>query len=271
MTVIVQLSDPHFGTERPEVLTALQDWLTVEPPDVLVLSGDITQRARRREFDAARAFLASLPPHTLVATPGNHDIPLHNLLARFLAPFAEFSRAFDTLHTPRFYNGSVAITTLNTATPWLHRHGRIRPHALEAELAWLAQLPAHATRVLVAHHPFAVHRLHDYPSQLPDAPAALSRLAAAGVDVVLGGHVHYPFMRCVTQPAETGHALWVMQAGTALSSRVRAGMPNSVNRLLCHPTDKRQAKLEQWDFIGGRFVCVQKARVGRVGGLVVAG
>lgn len=183
------------------------------------------------------------------------------------SPLCRFSRAFDTLHTPRFYNGSVAITTLNTATPWLHRHGRIRPHALEAELAWLAQLPAHATRVLVAHHPFAVHRLHDYPSQLPDAPAALSRLAAAGVDVVLGACA-YPFMCCVTQPAETGHALWVAQAGTALSSR--AGMPNSVNRLLCYPTDKRRCWSSGTLSAGDLCVCRRRGWAGR-GGLVVAG
>src|SRR5687767_13962420 len=94
MMTVLQVSDPHFGTERPEVVQALSELAGVQAPDLVVLSGDITQRARRGQFDSARRFVDSLKVSATLVIPGNHHIPLFNLLARLWAPYANYARAF---------------------------------------------------------------------------------------------------------------------------------------------------------------------------------
>ena len=94
MTLLVQISDPHFGTERTPVVEALVRFVHAQAPAVAMLSGDITQRARRKQFDAARAFIARLHVPTTLVSPGNHDSPLNNLAGRVAQPYAEFRRAF---------------------------------------------------------------------------------------------------------------------------------------------------------------------------------
>ena len=88
MSVLLQISDPHFGTEQAPVVDALLTLAHAQRPDLVVLSGDITQRARRAQFAAARRFVERLAPSALLAIPGNHDIPLFNPVARLLWPYA---------------------------------------------------------------------------------------------------------------------------------------------------------------------------------------
>ena len=94
MSVFVHISDTHFGTEQPAVTDALRAWVQEQKPDAVILSGDITQRARTAQFQAARAFCDSLGVPHLLTLPGNHDIPLYNLAARLFTPYRGYSRVF---------------------------------------------------------------------------------------------------------------------------------------------------------------------------------
>src|SRR6476661_987702 len=102
MSLLMQISDTHFGTEQGDVVEALVRLVREQAPDLVMLSGDITQRARRRQFAAARAFVDRLAPVPLVAIPGNHDIPLFNVALRLMAPYANYSRAFGAELEPVF-------------------------------------------------------------------------------------------------------------------------------------------------------------------------
>lgn len=94
MTTLLQISDAHFGTEQPPVVQALLQLARGQAPDLVVMSGDITQRARRSQFKAARAFVDQLKPAALLTIPGNHDIPLFNLTLRAFAPYSNYSRCW---------------------------------------------------------------------------------------------------------------------------------------------------------------------------------
>lgn len=191
MTVLLQVSDPHFGTERPAVVDALTELARQQRPDLVVLSGDITQRARPSQFSAARAFTDSLGVPVL-AVPGNHDIPLFDLWTRLRSPYARYSAAFGTDLEPVHRSAELLLVCVNTTRPWRHKDGEVS--ALQIDL--VARLVEHADpaqlRVVVVHQPIAVTRAEDEPNRLRGHAAALRRWAEAGADLVIGGHIHLP-------------------------------------------------------------------------------
>src|SRR5690606_1600566 len=135
MTTIVQISDTHFGTEQPAVVQALEDHVREHGADLLILSGDITQRARGSQFAAARAFIERLHglgvPEKLVI-PGNHDIPLYNLFARALSPYGNYRAHFGDDLEPTFENDQVLVIGLNTTHPRRHKDGRVTAEQVQA-------------------------------------------------------------------------------------------------------------------------------------------
>lgn len=249
MTLLLQVSDPHFGTERPAVVAALEALVRAERPDVLLLTGDITQRARRSQFAAARAFVDRLQVPVLLAVPGNHDIPLFNLPARLLRPYAGFVRAFGPDLEPEFENEAVLVLGLNTTRPWRHVDGELSTAQIErvaqrAEQA--ARAKPHQLRLVLVHQPLAVTQPQDAPNLLHGHAAALQRWAAAGVHAVLGGHIHLPYV--LQASAAPAPPLWVVQAGTALSHRVRSEAGNSVNFIRVEHTGAAPRwQVERWD------------------------
>lgn len=245
MSVLLQISDTHFGTEQGAVVEALGALANQQRPDVAVLSGDITQRARPAQFRAARAFVDNLGAAVL-AVPGNHDIPLFDLWARLRSPYGRYSAAFGTDLEPVHHSPELLVVCVNTTRPWRHKDGEVS--ALQIDR--VARLVEHAVpaqlRVVVVHQPIAVTRAKDEPNRLRGHAAALQRWAEAGADLVMGGHIHLPYV----MPAQgLARPLWVVQAGTAVSSRVRDGSPNSVN-LLRWGTDSAPGccRIEQWDY-----------------------
>ena len=136
MTLLLQVSDPHFGTERSAAVDALVQLVHEQRPDVLLLSGDITQRATHTQFDSARAFVGRLQVPAILAIPGNHDIPLFNLAARLISPYARYMHAFGRDLEPEFENDEVLVMALNTTR-------RYRP-------MWTARCPAHRLSALYA-------------------------------------------------------------------------------------------------------------------------
>ncbi len=274
MTLLLHLSDPHFGTERAPVVAALEALVREQRPDVLLLSGDITQRATPAQFAAARRFVDRLALPALVAIPGNHDIPLFNLAARLLWPYARYARAFGPDLEPEFENPEVLVLGLNTTRRWRHVDGQVSAAQIERVARRCEQAPAAQWRIVVVHQPVAVSRQQDVHNLLHGRDAAVRRWSAAGVDLVLGGHIHLPFVLPLhEQQAGLPRRLWAVQAGTAVSARVRAEAGNSVNLIRIDASAgapgpagaaaARPLQIERWDHLPAaqRFDCVSVHRL----------
>jgi 3',5'-cyclic AMP phosphodiesterase CpdA len=230
MTVLLQVSDPHFGTERAPVVDALEALVHGQRPDVLLLSGDITQRATHAQFGAARAFVDRLRVPVLLAIPGNHDIPLFNIAARLLWPYAHYARAFGNELEPQFEADDVLVLALNTTRRWRHVDGEVSAAQVERVARRCEAAAATQRRIVMVHQPVAVTRPEDAQNLLHGHEAAVRRWSAAGVDVVMGGHIHLPYVLPLHERwPGLPRPIWAVQAGTAVSHRVRADAGNSVN------------------------------------------
>jgi 3',5'-cyclic AMP phosphodiesterase CpdA len=260
MSVLLHISDTHFGTEQPQVLEALVTLSLQQQPDVVVLSGDITQRAGVDQFHAAQAFTNRLGAPVL-AIPGNHDIALLNVMARLLNPYGGYSAAFGADLEPVYSSRDLLVVCVNTTRRYRHIHGELSDMQINQVATLLSSARAEQLRVVVVHQPIAVACVEDAHNLLRGHRRALQCWAAAGADLVLGGHIHLPYAMRVP---DLVRPLWVVQAGTAVSRRVRPDVPNSVNVIRwMHskmPGDTQgSCSLEQWDFDADRqiFHCVK--------------
>ena len=257
MSVLLQISDTHFGTEQSQVVEALLALAARQRPQLVVLSGDITQRARPAQFRAAKAFVDRLGAPVL-AIPGNHDIPLFDLWTRLTRPYARYAVAFGADLEPVHASPDLLVLGVNTTRAWRHKNGEVSATQIDRVARRLSAASPQQLRVVVVHQPMAVTEARDRPDLLRGHAAALRAWSAAGADLVLGGHIHLPYTL-----AQDGLArrLWVVQAGTAVSSRTRPGVPNSVHVLRWgeaadtlgggtrNAADaKANCLIEQWDF-----------------------
>jgi 3',5'-cyclic AMP phosphodiesterase CpdA len=232
MTVIAHLSDLHFGAEDPAVVATLAADVAATRPDLVAVSGDLTQRARHEEFDAAVRFLQALPAPVL-AVPGNHDVTPTDLLERFADPWRRWRRHVARETEPQWLDAEVAVVGLNTARRggfylnWARgRVGRARLERLEQRLA---ALPACRFRIVVAHHPFMAPALNPLARLVGGAAPALAAFARHGVRMVLTGHLHLPDI-APARDLPGGARLLLVQAATATSHRLR-GAPNAWHRI----------------------------------------
>jgi 3',5'-cyclic AMP phosphodiesterase CpdA len=256
MSVLLHVSDPHFGTDQPEVVQALIALARAQPPDLLVLSGDITQRARRRQFAAAQDFVRTLGAPVL-AVPGNHDIALFNLFARLLRPYAGYAQVFGADLAPVHASDDLLVLGVNTTRPWRHKHGEVSARQIARVTAQLQTARPGQLRVVVVHQPVAVPVEGEAKNLLRGHRSALQAWAQAGADLVLGGHIHLP---CVMPLPGLARPVWAVQAGTAVSSRTRRGGPNSVNLLRWgEGAPAGVCVVERWDYshAARSFECVQ--------------
>ena len=252
MSVIVQISDPHFGTERPEAVAALHEAIVSLRPDVVILSGDVTQRARRAQFAAAKRFVDGYGRPTL-AIPGNHDVPLFNVFARIVDPFGAFRRTFGDNLEPEFENGDVLAVGVNTVRPSRHKDGAVSDGQIDRVCRRLAQASEDQLRIVVTHQPVHVIREKDIANLLINHERAIAAWAAAGADLVLGGHIHLPYVRPLgTEARRLASELWSVQAGTAVSRRIREGISNSFHVIRHEASrDRGACVVEQWDYDEG--------------------
>jgi 3',5'-cyclic AMP phosphodiesterase CpdA len=229
VTRIAHLSDLHFGRDDPAAVAGLLTDLEGLRPDLVVVSGDLTQRARRAEFGAARRFLRSLPA-PVVAVPGNHDIPLFDLPRRLAAPRARYLLAIDTVAARQHRDDEVAVLGLDTTRHLAWRSGAVPARELRRLADWAREQDGRL-RIVVAHHPFAA-RPGGRHAPVRRAAATVRALAEAGVEVLLTGHQHTGWHgESATLVEGRQHALLVVEAGTATSRRRRGGEPNSYNLL----------------------------------------
>lgn len=215
MIRIAHISDLHFGRDDATLIDPLQDALNKAEPDVIAVSGDLTQRARAGQFRAARAFLDRLPA-PWICVPGNHDIPLYNLPMRLLRPYAGYRRTICRELSPSFQREKLLVQGLNTAWPFSWQRGHLRKRHLTRACKRFKGFDG--ARIVMAHHPF--RQAQGTKKQLmPGAEEALHNLAACGTDVILTGHLHA--WRAEPFVARTGGSILQVHVGTGLSTRLR--------------------------------------------------
>ena len=230
MRTLVHLSDLHFGRIDAAIIEPLIAEIAATRPDVLVVSGDLTQRARAAEFDAARSFLDRLPK-TQIVVPGNHDVPLYRLWERFLSPLGKYRRHIDTGLEPSFIDDEIAVLGINTARSLTFKNGRINAEQIRQIHSRLDPLPESLTKIVVTHHPFDLPDAPDRAELVGHAGKAMKVFSTCGVDLLLAGHFHTSHAGDTSGRYELpGYAALVVQAGTATSTRGR-GESNSFNVL----------------------------------------
>jgi 3',5'-cyclic AMP phosphodiesterase CpdA len=263
MRTIAHISDLHFGRIDPKVVEALLQDLEARRPDLIVISGDLTQRARRSQFAAARDFLDRLPSRHMVV-PGNHDIPVYNLLARFANPFANYHHYIGRDVNPFWHDEEMAVLGLNTARSVIldFAEGRVNRNQMERICGMFRTVDDGLFKIVFTHHPFLPP---------PDAPStrlvgrairALRVLEDAGVDLLLAGHLHRAYSGDImTHHAHVRRSILVAQASTATSTRLREE-PNAYNLITL---DRPDLSFEVRSWEGARFTGGLKSRYRKEG------
>ncbi len=223
---IMQISDLHFGPPfMPEVAEAALQCCQRLQPSVLVVSGDLTQRARREQFEAARDYLARFPDIPRLVIPGNHDVPLYDVARRLNDPHRLYREIISPeLNTALRVNGAVLVGLDSTAPRTSITNGRIRRWQLDFTADALHSAPADATKIVVAHHHFAPAHDSLNDQAMPQSERAINKFSELGVELILGGHLHRAYIGNSLDfyPGEhRDRGIIIAQSGTTTSRRGR--------------------------------------------------
>ncbi len=237
---MIHLSDLHFGRVDERVYSPLIEAVHGIKPDLIAVSGDLTQRARAAEFASARQFLDALP-YPQIVVPGNHDVPLHNVYNRFRSGLDHFYESITEDRDPFYSDAEIAVFGVNTARALIFKGGRINAAQISRIEESFRPLQ-NRVKILVAHHPFDLPEHLERHSLVGRAKMAVAGIARCGVDMVLSGHLH------ITNSMVSGPAIFV-QGGTALSTRGR-GEANSFNVIRA---ELNRIAVEQHSWDGNSF------------------
>jgi 3',5'-cyclic AMP phosphodiesterase CpdA len=231
MRTLVHLSDLHFGRVDMAVIPVLAETVCRLHPDLVVVSGDLTMRARNSEFASARAFMNALPRPQIVV-PGNHDVrPFYAPWARWRSPLRRFYEAIPDAAEPSYADEELGVIGLNSARSATVKGGRVNQLQVSRVCEWFDRLPSDAIRAVVTHHPFDLPPAHNPRHLVGRAAMAMAALAGCGVDLFLSGHLHLSYAAPTSERYSTeGHSALIIHAGTATSLRAR-GEVNSWNLL----------------------------------------
>jgi 3',5'-cyclic AMP phosphodiesterase CpdA len=260
MRTVAHISDLHFGRHDLAVMEDILASLEKNRPDLVVISGDFTQRARHIEFAEARRFLDRIAVPKLV-TPGNHDVPLYNLFSRFVRPFRKYDRYIAPLDQPLsfFQDDELAGLALNTARRFTRKNGRLSKEQIAGISRIFDTVPQDVTKLIVTHHPLAIPEREDSLELAGRALAALEAIADAGVHVLLSGHHHRALSGPVSEVSCAGSIL-IVHAGTAISTRTREMVGNSYNLIQINQ-GLISVRVMQW-IVGHGFVEARTASYG---------
>lgn len=250
MIRIAHISDLHFGREIPEVVEALVIELNAMHPDLIAVSGDLTQRARVGEFLKAHAFFERLPQPLLIV-PGNHDVPDYSVI-RFAAPWSRWKRWLSSDLEPIVEGDRYCAVGINSARRWGPYLDWSRGRVNLAQIRRAEQIFAQGAKdlhIIVAHHPFLLTAAGAGRHAIARADIALPRWFKARVDLILGGHVHMAYSGVVD-------GMVVAQTGTTLSSRLK-GEPNSYNRIRA---TNSEIEIDNMVWFDSGFVCQETAK-----------
>ena len=233
MPRLIHLSDLHFGAHDDQLVEAVERRVDEDKPDLVVVSGDFTQRARTEQFQEACRFLDRLKEsgHDVLAVPGNHDIPLYDVLRRFLSPLTRYRRYVDDMLCPFHEIDGVTVLGINTARSFTFKDGRVSHDQIDFIRQTFERSDPNAMRILVTHHPlFALQVGEEMTPAAGRSELALDAIGDAGVDLLLAGHNHHATVHDARDLVTRAGPALVVQAGTATSVRVRE-QPQSFNRI----------------------------------------
>jgi 3',5'-cyclic AMP phosphodiesterase CpdA len=229
MRTVVHLSDLHFGRVDSRIVPPLIHVIRTLAPNLVAVSGDLTQRARRSQFVQARGFLQQLPfPQIIV--PGNHDVPLFNVAARLVSPLARYRRYIARDLEPVFEDEEIIVVGLNSVRRSFRMGGagRLNEGQVGRAAARLTSAMPRVVRIVVTHHPFELPAGYGEKHLIGRSQMAMAQLAGVGADLFLAGHLHVSHVGHTAKRYHlAGHSALVVQAGT-MSTRGR-GEPNSFN------------------------------------------
>lgn len=220
---LFHVSDVHFGREDAAAIAWFDALVKAEAPDSVIMTGDLTMRARRREFAAGLAWLQRLGVPVTVEV-GNHDLPYFNPFDRFFRPYRRMTAVEQLVEQPLDLPGVAIVPLVTTARAQFRFNwskGTVSRGALQRALALVAKVPAGKLIFIACHHPL-VEPATRMSAQTHNGAEALKALAAAGADAVLTGHVHDPFD---IAHVIDGHTVRMIGAGT-LSERTRTTPPS---------------------------------------------
>ncbi|MEJ7925420.1 metallophosphoesterase [Sphingobium sp. AN641] len=248
---IAHLSDIHFGANDPRVVAATEAWLLKHQPDLVIISGDLTQRARVAQFREAAAYVNRIRAmgFPLLCVPGNHDVPLWNVARRFLSPLGRYRRFIDNDLCPWFESASVAVLGINTARSLTFKDGRINDDQMRMIEDRFAHVAPDKTRILVTHHPLfsmPIGKGGELSEAVGRHDDAVMAMAGAGVHVALAGHFHQTYAQAARKMVEHAGPALVMQAGTATSTRFRNDERQSFNWLHVHRNNDVELQVIAW-------------------------
>ncbi len=250
MKTVAHLSDIHFGSIDHAIIDPLVETLHRLAPDLVAVSGDLTQRARSHQFIEARAFLDRLPTPQIVV-PGNHDVPLYNVFRRFAGPLTKYRRYITDDLEPFYADSEIAAIGINTARSLTIKGGRINERQIAAIRDKLCGLGQEIVKIVVTHHPFDLPAGNLESDIVGRAPLAMRMLAECGADVFLAGHMHIMHTGHTAARYKTPrHSALVIQAGTATSTRHRGernsfnviridGTAITIERMVWHPETRK--------------------------------
>ena len=256
MPRLIHLSDLHFGAHEPHLVEAVEARIHEAKPDLVVISGDFTQRARTDQFKDACRFLTRLKDagHEVLGVPGNHDVPLYDVLRRFLSPLTRYKRYIDDTLCPYHELDGAIVLGINTARSLTFKDGRISHEQMHFIRSTLAR-SGDKHRILVTHHPLFALPIGEGPAlgkPVGRQELALDAIADAGVDLLLAGHNHRASSHSARELATRAGPALVIQAGTATSHRLR-DEEQSFNRIDV-AGDRVTLTVQSWDgrgFVSG--------------------
>lgn len=256
MRKLLHVSDIHFGPpHRPEVSAGLVDLVADRRPDLVVIAGDLTQRAKPHQFQQARRWVDSLGAPS-VAVPGNHDVPMYRFWERLFVPFGAYRKHFAGDLEPTFEDDEMFVVGINSAFNWTIKDGRVSGARIRRLERLLAAVPEHKMRVAVVHHELIPAPRFGAQKVLANAARLAAALAEGGVQLVLSGHLHQAYSALAeTYYPGVGAAMVVAHSGTTTSSRGR-GCERGRNTGFWVELEPGRVRLQglEWESAGRRFV-----------------
>jgi 3',5'-cyclic AMP phosphodiesterase CpdA len=248
MRKIAHISDLHFGTEDKTVAEGLIKSINNLIPDIVVISGDLTQRARNSQYKSAAAFIERLKYPSMVI-PGNHDIPLFDIFSRFVLPLKRFKKYINKELNPFYADEEMIILGLNTARSLTWKNGRISSVQMNEVEKKICGVDNVMIKVIVTHHPFIPPPGEPGIDLVGRSKKALNIIDKCGADLLLAGHIHHGYSGDIRPfyPSRK-RSILAVQAGTAISKRLRYE-PNAFN-FICIEETTIIISIYQWTGAG---------------------
>lgn len=256
MRQLLHISDIHYGPHHlPEVAEGVLALIEEKSPDMVVVSGDLTHRAKPSQFRQARQFVDRISVPTLVV-PGNHDVPMYRFWERILSPYGAYRQHFASDLEPEYEDDAMVVLGLNTAFNWTHKDGRLKRSRLRQLAARLRAVPPDKNKIIVAHHQLVPPPRYETQRVITHAVETVEVLADGGVDLVLSGHLHQTWIGNTEAYYPLGrHQVLLLHAGTTTTVRGR-GIEKRKNTCNWIRLDGQQIEIRHlmWHADFGRFL-----------------